>query len=450
MRELWKEVWEALKELGKELRKPESVAILVVTLILVTRYWLGYSRSGRRMMVDVWGAGQPPYAKRSMTTRLVHLHGSGGVLPIGGGERRRWIPPLARHRLLFFTPNGSGGLWLYEVVPGAIIVGSEIPGTPVWIELQIETPMGEVLTWSNRRRVDELSDGRLAYIYMPNTGGAGRAAFDRDFYSQLGKEGVILDERYNRGGQVADYVIDVLSRQVMSYWMNREEWLGRSPSGIIEGPKVMIINESAGSGGDWMPWAFKDRGVGTLVGTRTWGGLVGISGYPPLMDGGSVTAANFGIMGPSRWARMPDARRTERPSSKAAATMARPRRLDSCSFSGTSVSALMALQLERSREFGVLRASGMTTGEIGTVISIETGFMGLAAGLLALPVGVGMAAFLIFVIQRRAFGWTVPFQIEPGILLQSVLLALLAALLAGVYPILRMATTSPADALRSE
>jgi tricorn protease len=149
---------------------------------------------------------------------------------------------------------------------------------------------------ANRRRVDELSGGRLAYIHMPDTGGGGMAAFDRDFYSQLGKEGVVLDERYNRGGQVADYVIDVLSREVMSYWMNREEWLGRSPSGVIEGPKVMVINESAGSGGDWMPWAFQQRGVGTLVGTRTWGGLVGISGYPPLMDGGSVTAANFGIM----------------------------------------------------------------------------------------------------------------------------------------------------------
>ena len=148
----------------------------------------------------------------------------------------------------------------------------------------------------NRRRVDELSGGRLAYIYMPNTGGAGRAAFDRDFYSQLDKEGVVLDERYNGGGQVANYVIDVLSREPMSYWMNREAWVGRSPFGMIEGPKVMVINESAGSGGDWMPWVFRNQGLGPLVGTRTWGGLVGISGYPALMDGGRVTAASFGVM----------------------------------------------------------------------------------------------------------------------------------------------------------
>ncbi|MEM7247453.1 MAG: PDZ domain-containing protein [Acidobacteriota bacterium] len=153
-------------------------------------------------------------------------------------------------------------------------------------------------TWveDNRRRVDQLSGGRLAYVYMRNTGGSGRQDFDRDFYSQLHKKGLILDERYNGGGQVADYIIEVLSRKVTTYWMNREQWLGYSPATAMEGPKVMIINESAGSGGDWMPWAFSNAGLGPLVGTRTWGGLVGISGYPALMDGGAVTAANFGVM----------------------------------------------------------------------------------------------------------------------------------------------------------
>jgi tricorn protease len=148
----------------------------------------------------------------------------------------------------------------------------------------------------NRKRVEELSGGRLAYLYMPDTGGQGEASFDRDFYSQLDKEGLILDERFNGGGKVADYVIDILSRQVRSYWMTREAWLGRTPFAMIDGPKVMIINERAGSGGDWMPWAFQRAKIGPLVGTRTWGGLVGISGYPPLMDGGSVTAASFGVM----------------------------------------------------------------------------------------------------------------------------------------------------------
>ncbi|MCA8962738.1 MAG: PDZ domain-containing protein, partial [Planctomycetes bacterium] len=161
------------------------------------------------------------------------------------------------------------------------------------------------LSWveANRARVDRLSGGRLAYIYMPNTGDEGMRRFDRDYYSQLDKEGVILDERFNRGGKVADYVVHVLSRRVMSYWLNREQWAGRSPFATIPGPKVMVINERAGSGGDWMPWAFQRAGVGPLVGTRTWGGLVGISGYPPLMDGGTVTAASFGVMDPDgNWA----------------------------------------------------------------------------------------------------------------------------------------------------
>ena len=149
---------------------------------------------------------------------------------------------------------------------------------------------------TNRKRVDELSNGRLAYVYMPNTGNQGMAAFDRDFYSQIDKEGLVLDERYNGGGKVADYVIDVLSRDVRCFWMNREQWLGRTPFGTMDGPKVMIVNEMAGSGGDCMPWMFQQAKLGPVVGNRTWGGLVGISGYPPLMDGGSVTAASFGIM----------------------------------------------------------------------------------------------------------------------------------------------------------
>jgi tricorn protease len=149
---------------------------------------------------------------------------------------------------------------------------------------------------ANRRRVDELSGGRLAYVHMPDTGAAGMADFDRDYYSQLDKKGLVLDERYNRGGKVADYVISTLSRDVMCFWMNREGWVSRTPFGTMAGPKVMVINESAGSGGDAMPWLFQRAKIGPLVGTRTWGGLVGISGYPPLMDGGSVTAASFGVM----------------------------------------------------------------------------------------------------------------------------------------------------------
>ena len=114
------------------------------------------------------------------------------------------------------------------------------------------------------------------------------------------------------------------------------------------------------------------------------------------------------------------------------------------------LSALMALQLERAREFAVLRAIGMTPIEIARLVSLETGFMGLSAGLLAVPVGLLLGAILIFVINRRAFGWTLPFQIEPWLLVQAVILAVLAALLAGIYPLWRMARTAPAQALRAE
>jgi tricorn protease len=155
------------------------------------------------------------------------------------------------------------------------------------------------LDWinSNRRKVDTLSGGKLAYIYMPNTAGAGYSNFNRYFYAQLDKQGVILDERYNEGGFIADYVVNVLGQKIMSGAIERDGKPVYDPEGAIFGPKVMIINQSAGSGGDAMPWYFRKAGLGTLVGTQTWGGLVGISGYPRLIDGGSVTAPRYAIFG---------------------------------------------------------------------------------------------------------------------------------------------------------
>jgi tricorn protease len=148
----------------------------------------------------------------------------------------------------------------------------------------------------NRRKVEELSKGRLAYVYLPDTGSGGYTAFNRWYFAQVDREGVILDERWNGGGLLADYVIDFLRRPVMSYAVTREGSTFAFPAGIY-GPKVMIINESAGSGGDAMPWYFRKAGLGTLVGKRTWGGLVGIGGYPPLLDGGYVTAPRFALYG---------------------------------------------------------------------------------------------------------------------------------------------------------
>ena len=150
---------------------------------------------------------------------------------------------------------------------------------------------------SNRRLVDKLSDGKIAYIYMPNTGGAGYDNFNRYFYSQVDKQGVVLDERYNEGGLIADYIVNVLGQKILSGAIERDGEPVHDPEGAIFGPKAMIINQSAGSGGDAMPWYFRKAGLGTLVGTRTWGGLIGIGGYPTLIDGGSVTAPRYAIYG---------------------------------------------------------------------------------------------------------------------------------------------------------
>jgi tricorn protease len=155
------------------------------------------------------------------------------------------------------------------------------------------------LDWieSNRRKVDELSGGKVAYIYMPNTGGAGYDNFNRYFYSQLDKQAVVLDERYNEGGFIADYVVNVLGQKPLSAAIERDGKAVHDPIGAIFGPKAMIINQSAGSGGDAMPWYFRKAGLGTLIGVKTWGGLVGIGGYPTLIDGGGVTAPRYAIYG---------------------------------------------------------------------------------------------------------------------------------------------------------
>jgi tricorn protease len=142
----------------------------------------------------------------------------------------------------------------------------------------------------NLHKVDKLSGGRLAYVYLPDTGFGGYTSFNRYFFAQVGREGAVIDERFNGGGSAADYVIDYLRRPLQNYWLTREGQDFTTPVGAIFGPKAMIINMYAGSGGDALPWYFRDAKLGPLVGTRTWGGLVGIYDYPALMDGGGVTA----------------------------------------------------------------------------------------------------------------------------------------------------------------
>jgi tricorn protease len=147
----------------------------------------------------------------------------------------------------------------------------------------------------NLRRVTEATDGRVAYVYLPNTARLGHTYFKRYFFPQSDREAIILDERHNGGGSVADYYIDILRRPLVSFWAMRYGADLKSPIAGIHGPKVMLIDETAGSGGDLLPWMFRKFNLGTLIGKRTWGGLVGILGFPVLMDGGSVTAPNLAI-----------------------------------------------------------------------------------------------------------------------------------------------------------
>ena len=149
----------------------------------------------------------------------------------------------------------------------------------------------------NRRKVDELSAGKLAYVWIPNTGGGGFDYFNRYYFAQKDRKGAIIDERFNHGGSIADYIVDYLARDLMGYFNNpvgdRQPFT--APNAALWGPKVMLINEMSGSGGDMLPYMFRKRKIGPLVGTRTWGGLVGIWDVPSLIDGGVITAPRGGF-----------------------------------------------------------------------------------------------------------------------------------------------------------
>ena len=174
------------------------------------------------------------------------------------------------------TPSRDGSR-LLTVIPVASEDGLR---TRAWVE-------------DNRRKVDKLSGGRLAYVWLPNTATPGYVSFTRYFYSQQDKQGAVIDERYNQGGMVADYIVNELDRKLLGYFALRDGEPSTSPIAGIYGPKVMLINESAGSGGDAMPFYFRLRKLGPLIGTRTWGALVGTLGFPPTIDGGGITAPNL-------------------------------------------------------------------------------------------------------------------------------------------------------------
>ncbi|MEO7217369.1 MAG: PDZ domain-containing protein [Gemmatimonadaceae bacterium] len=245
----------------------------------------GYYRISKIYGTDSWN----PDLRAPLTAPGVDVHAGDYILAVNGTPLRT---PESIYRAFDGTANHQteitvgarpsfDGSHRINVIPLSSDAGLR---TRAWVE-------------RNRHIVDSLSHGELAYVHLPNTAQGGYTNFNRYYFAQQDRKGAIIDERYNSGGSAADYIIDVLQRKFDGYFNNAagKRYPFTSPMAGIWGPKVMIINEMAGSGGDLMPYMFKYRKVGTLVGKRTWGGLVGTWDTPLFVDGGSMIAPRGGF-----------------------------------------------------------------------------------------------------------------------------------------------------------
>ncbi|HEX8091590.1 MAG TPA: PDZ domain-containing protein, partial [Blastocatellia bacterium] len=247
--------------------------------------------NGRYRFARIYnGENWNPGLRAPLTQPGVNVQAGEYLLAVNGREVR---PPDNVYSFLEGTANKSVVIRVGPDPNGA--GGREVTVVPVESETGLRN-----LAWieDNRRKADQMSGGRVAYVYLPNTAGEGYTNFNRYYFAQINKEGAVIDERFNGGGTAADYIIDYMRRPLMNYWETREGKTFTTPVGSIFGPKAMIINEYAGSGGDALPWYFRKAGVGPLIGKRTWGGLVGIYDYPQLIDGGFVTAPRVAFWSP--------------------------------------------------------------------------------------------------------------------------------------------------------
>jgi tricorn protease len=252
--------------------------------------------NGRYRFTKVYGGlNWNPKLRSPLTEPGVNVKAGEYLIAVGGKDVK---PPA---NFYSFFENTAGKLVEITVAPNADGKNSRtVSVVPVESELAIRNR-----DWveGNLRKVDQATGGRVAYVYVPNTSTAGYTYFKRYFYPQAYKDAVILDERFNGGGSLADYYIDVVSKKLIAYWAMRYGPDMKTPSASIQGPRVLIQDESAGSGGDLLPWMWRKFEVGPIVGTRTWGGLVGILGFPELMDGGQITAPNLAFYDPDKgWA----------------------------------------------------------------------------------------------------------------------------------------------------
>jgi tricorn protease len=246
--------------------------------------------SGRYQFAKVYdGENWNPNLQAPLTQPGVDVKEGEYLLAVNGREVH------ATENLYSFFLETAGQQTVLKVGPKPDETGSrEVTVVPVSDERGLRN-----LAWieGNRRKVDEMTGGKVAYVYVPDTGVGGYTNFNRYFFAQVGKEAAVIDERFNHGGFLADFIVDYLRRTLLNKVMTREGKDQWEPAGAIYGPKVMLMNQFAGSGGDALPWYFRKLGIGPLVGERTWGGLIGIGGYPSLLDGGYVMAPRWAIYG---------------------------------------------------------------------------------------------------------------------------------------------------------
>jgi tricorn protease len=230
-----------------------------------------------------------PFIVAPLATAGVDVEEGDTILAINGH-------PLDASVNIFSLLEGTAGKQVSLTVSRAGQSGSH---TALVIPIASEAALRQ-WNWveANREYVERKSGGKVAYVYLPDTAGDGYTFFNRMFFAQVDKPALIVDDRRNSGGQAANYVLEVLNRKYLSGWKDRDALVFNTPAGAIYGPKAMLIDQDAGSGGDFLPYGFRRLGLGKLIGTRTWGGLIGISANPSLIDGGFLSVPFFRVFTP--------------------------------------------------------------------------------------------------------------------------------------------------------
>lgn len=244
--------------------------------------------TGRFFISKIYGGENWNSNRRSpLTAQEVDVQEGDYLISIDGHEVKTGENPYKYlentvGKVIKITVNnkpGKNGARTYKIKP----IDSEISLMYLdWVE-------------SRRKMTEKMSDGKLGYIHVPNTSVAGNRELFRGMYAYHHKQGLIIDDRYNGGGFIPDVMADLLDRETLSYWHRRGLKPSKTPSIAHDGPKAMLINHYSSSGGDAFPYYFKKKNLGKLIGTRTWGGLVGMSGNASLVDGGYIAVPRFGI-----------------------------------------------------------------------------------------------------------------------------------------------------------